>query len=309
MGQTDILLESGTNELEILEFKVGDCTYGINVAKIIEISTERETIPVPNAADFANEIFVLRGEVISVIDLFKVLKAEPEENERKMFITCSFNKIMAAFRVGKVASIHRVSWTDIKKPPRLSNSGQNDDSGILTGIVEIKDPENEDSSKLILILDFEKIVSKISKTESIDARNVDKFKEINTVADKKILVADDSAFLNKMIVSSLNAAGFENVVSFQDGKEAWDYLVANDGANVACVVSDIEMPQMDGIALTKTIKEDSRFKHIPVLLFSSLINEQMALKCKSVGADGQFSKPDIHTLIQALLKILEVGEQ
>ena len=299
----EILLESGTNELEILEFEIGDVVYGVNVAKVVEILSPKPVCPVPNSPDIVEGVFMSRGEVISVVDLFKILNVERKQDEgagkrNNMFITCCFNQTTTAFHVGKVRSIKRISWTDIKEPPKMANvSKSQDTTGMLTGIVEF---ENE----LVLILDFEHIVARINKDMSLDNTGVEKFATNNNVCESHIVVADDSAFLNKMIVDSLGKAGFNNIMSFKNGAEAWDYVRANKDKPIACVVSDIEMPQMDGLALTKRIKDDVELKKIPVLLFSSLINEQMVHKCKSVGADGQFSKPQINTLIEELIQLL-----
>lgn len=305
----DILLESGTNELEILEFEVGNTLYGINVAKVVEVSTPREVREVPNTSDLVEGIFVSRGEVVSVINLFKFLGVDKDEESikdargkvRDMFITCGFNQTITAFHVGKVHSIRRISWSDIKEPPRVANTSKNvGNSGTLTGVVQLDD-------KLILILDFEYIVSSINKESGLDTAPLQKLENKgDNFKDCRIIVADDSAFLNAMIVESLHKVGFKNIVSFKNGLEAWEYVQANGVNSIACVVSDIEMPQMDGLALTKNIKNSSEYKGIPVLLFSSLINEQMIAKCKSVGADGQFSKPQITNLIEELMKILQV---
>lgn len=160
--KTNILLEDGTNELELLEFQVGKNTYGINIAKVVEISTAKETTTVVGTTDFASEIFVLRGKVVRVVDLFKILQTKPEENEREMFITCNFNELTTAFRVGKVDSIHRISWADIKKTPHIANATEAG-QGMLTGVVELKEEISNETSKLILMLDFERILSLVNK--------------------------------------------------------------------------------------------------------------------------------------------------
>jgi two-component system chemotaxis response regulator CheV len=113
-----------------------------------------------------------------------------------------------------------------------------------------------------------------------------------------------------MVVKSLSKVGFKNIISFSNGLDAWEYVSSfknstDDITNhIACVISDIEMPKMDGHALTKRIKDDKVLRRIPVLLFSSLINEQMVAKCKAVGADGQFSKPQIKDLIELSIRLI-----
>lgn len=305
MAQSEILLESGTNEVEILEFEVGNSVYGINIAKVIEITTAQSVTQIPSSGDEVEGVFVSRGVVVPVINLYEVTHEQPTEKERAMFIVCNFNKMTVAFHVGNVRGIQRISWDDIKTPPAIANSGNHRSAGLLTGITEIEE-------HLIMILDFEKIVTEINSSTGLDVENIESLAtSASTLADKHLVVADDSAFLNKMIVDALTKTGFTNIKSFPDGEAAWEYIQSQrdgDGEitdRIACVVSDIEMPKMDGHHLTKRIKSDAVLKKIPVFLFSSLINEQMILKGKSVGADGQFSKPEISDLIDALLKLLK----
>ncbi len=297
-SHTDILLESGTNELEILEFEVGNSVYGINVAKVVEITTAKEITPIPQSSDVVEGIIISRGEVVSVVDLFKVLNSDrdTDPSARDMFITCCFNQITTAFHAGRVRSIRRIFWSDIKEPPRIANTSKSDSIGLLTGIIQTDDG-------LVLILDFEKIVASINReTGIVNSGHRSTSKKIK---DCYIVVADDSVFLNKMIVESLGQAGFTNIDSFKNGAETLDYVMANKGKDIACIVSDIEMPQLDGLALTKRLKSNPDLCNIPIFLFSSLINEQMIAKCKSVGADRYFSKPQIGSLIDELIQLLE----
>ena len=165
-----------------------------------------------------------------------------------------------------------------------------------------------------MILDFESIVAGINKEAGFDTTGLNELKATNSISDKKLVVADDSPFLNKMIVDALEKTGFRNIQSFKNGADAWEYIYSQKNGNgditerIACIVSDIEMPQMDGLHLTKRVKDDDILKNIPVYLFSSLINEQMEAKCRSVGADGQFSKPQITVLIKEILKHLGLEE-
>lgn len=301
--QTDILLESGTNELEILEFEVGNSVYGINIAKVVEITTAQEIREVPASPEVVEGIYNSRGIIISVVDLYKITHNVHKENERAMFIVCNFNQMTIAFHVGNVRGIQRISWSDIKEPPSIT-SGAKNQTGLITGIVQVE-------KQLIMILDFERIISEINADVGLNVTELNTVKPAETkVIDKPIVVVDDSPLLNRMIVESLESCGLHNIKSFKNGAEAWNYIVTQrDGEGkitdrIACVVSDIEMPQMDGHHLTKRIKEDSVLKDIPVYLFSSLINEQMFAKGLSVGADAQFSKPQIAELTVALIEQL-----
>ena len=293
--ETNILLESGTNELEILEFRVGDNYYGMNVAKIKEILTYKKPTPVPNGHPCIEGIFMPRDTIISIIDLAKSLHLPPSKDESKdMFIVTNFNQLHTAFHVHEVVGIHRVSWADIVKPDETINTAG---AGVATGIIKL-------DQKLIIILDFEKIVNDISPETSLRVSDIDKLHDRER-SDVPILIAEDSAFLGKMITDCLQRAGYDNVVMTNNGKEAWDQLqiYKNEGNpldKVQCVITDIEMPQMDGHRLTKLIKEDDTFKCLPVIIFSSLVNEEMRRKGERLGADRQLSKPEIGSLIQCV---------
>ena len=295
-NQTKILLESGTNELEIMEFTVGGELFGINIAKIREIMKAQETKRMPNSHNFVEGIFKQRGEVITVIDLAKCLNIERSENKsHDIFILTHFNKLNFAFRVESVVGIDRVSWEDIKKPDKVIYSGED---SVATAIAEYKD-------RLITILDFEKIIADISPETSITLDRLDELGD-RVESQKKILVAEDSMMLSNLIIGFLHKSGYKNTVKFNNGKEAWNYLTEakNSGLPisnyVSCIVSDIEMPLMDGHRLTKLIKTDDELKHIPVILFSSLISDDLRIKGQEVGADEQITKPEIVELVSII---------
>lgn len=300
-NQTKILLESGTNELEIMEFTVGGELFGINIAKIREIMRAQETKRMPNSHNFVEGIFKQRGEVITVIDLAKCLNIERSENKsHDIFILTHFNKLNFAFRVESVVGIDRVSWEDIKKPDKVISSGED---SVATAIAEYKD-------RLITILDFEKIIADISPETSITLDRLDELGD-RVESQKKILVAEDSMMLSNLIIGFLHKSGYKNTVKFNNGKEAWDYLTEakNSGLPisnyVSCIVSDIEMPLMDGHRLTKLIKTDDELKHIPVILFSSLISDELRIKGQEVGADEQITKPEIVELVNIIDRLIK----
>lgn len=299
-NQTKILLESGTNELEIMEFTVGGELFGINIAKIREIMRAQETKRMPNSHNFVEGIFKQRGEVITVIDLAKCLNIERSENKsHDIFILTHFNKLNFAFRVESVVGIDRVSWEDIKKPDKVIYSGED---SVATAIAEYKD-------RLITILDFEKIIADISPETSITLDRLDELGD-RVESEKKILVAEDSMMLSNLIIGFLHKSGYKNTVKFNNGKEAWDYLTEakNSGLPISnyasCIVSDIEMPLMDGHRLTKLVKSDEKLKDIPVILFSSLISDELRIKGKEVGADEQITKPEIVELVNIIDRLI-----
>lgn len=299
-NQTKILLESGTNELEIMEFTVGGELFGINIAKIREIMRAQETKRMPNSHNFVEGIFKQRGEVITVIDLAKCLNIERSENKsHDIFILTHFNKLNFAFRVESVVGIDRVSWEDIKKPDKVIYSGED---SVATAIAEYKD-------RLITILDFEKIIADISPETSITLDRLDELGD-RVESQKKILVAEDSMMLSNLIIGFLHKSGYKNTVKFNNGKEAWNYLTEAKESGlpisnyVSCIVSDIEMPLMDGHRLTKLIKSDEKLKHIPVILFSSLISDELRIKGQEVGADEQITKPEIVELVNIIDRLI-----
>lgn len=297
--ETGILLESGTNELEILEFKVGNNYYGINVAKINEILPYQTPTPVPNAHLSIEGIFMPRDAVITIIDLAKSLKL-PESTNKKSdkFIVTNFNKLNTGFHVHDVIGIHRVSWKEILKPDATISSEGN---GVATGIIKLED-------KLIIILDFEKIVSEINPETGLKISDIDHL-GARTRNDIPILISEDSALLSKLILECLHKAGYSNVFPTDNGLEAYnklqEYKASNTvDKNVKCIITDIEMPQMDGHRLTKLVKEDEKLKHIPVIIFSSLINDDMRKKGELLGANAQLTKPEIGELVKAIDKLV-----
>lgn len=296
--ETNILMESGTNELEVLEFTVGNNHYGINVAKIKEIVQFNTVTPVPNSHPCVEGIFMPRDLMITVVDLAKVIKAQPSPDMSKdMFIITNFNQLNVAFHVHTVVGIHRVSWADIIKPDSTISTA---DSGIATGIVKI-------NNQLIVILDFERIVSDISPETGLKVSEIDNL-ENRKRNNSHIVIAEDSPLLIKLISDSLSKAGYSNLTLCNNGQEAWDYLNkmkrGDVPGDVKCIITDIEMPLMDGHRLTKLVKSDNDLKSIPIVIFSSLINEQMRAKGESLGADVQLSKPEIGLLVNEIDKLL-----
>ena len=299
--ETGILLESGTNELEILEFRVGSNYYGINVAKIREILPYQVPTPIPNADARIEGIFMPRDEIISIVDLSRVMNLPVAQSTAgDMYIVTNFNNLNTAFHVQGVEGIHRVSWGDIIEPDSTINASG---MGMATGIVRIDD-------RLIIILDFEKIVAEINPETGLKISDVEHMTGRSRV-DSPILIAEDSPLLGKMLLDCLKRAGFVNIDITNNGKECWDKLSAYQeqgilDQKVACVITDIEMPQMDGHHLTKLIKSDEQMMHIPVIIFSSLINDEMRKKGESLGADMQLSKPEIGQLVGAIDQILQI---
>ena len=234
-----ILLESGTNEIEIMKFTIQNEFYGINVAKVKEIMMSQKVKSMPHANPSVEGIFKPRDTLITVINLACYLSGEPvEKGPRDLFIVTNFNKMTVAFRVQGIEGISRISWGDIQKPDKTIANG---DESIATGIAQCDD-------QLVTILDFEKIVAELAPETTIQVSEVDAMGD-RPLNEAPIVIAEDSVLLRKMIDDSLERAGFTNIQNFGNGKEAWDYLASiKDDSDlyekVKLVITDIEMPQI-----------------------------------------------------------------
>ncbi len=300
--ESKILLEIGTNELGLLEFRVGGNSYGINVAKVRELLQCRPVQPMPHAQPCVEGVICPRNELLTVINLAEYLHHPASDRpEQDIFIITAFNQTDIAFHVQQVVGIHWISWEAIEKP---NSAIFGDNEGVVTGIAKLKD-------NLISILDFEKIMVDINPGASVAAdatliRTPDKQDSAHN-----ILVVEDSMMLRKMIQDALQKAGYMNIIMKENGQDAWEYLQGLKSDNgpverqISCVITDIEMPQMDGHHLTKRIKESKTLSKIPVVIFSSLISDEMILKGREVGADDQLSKPQIHLLVDRLREFIK----
>ncbi|MGE4296564.1 MAG: chemotaxis protein [Desulfovibrionaceae bacterium] len=306
MAQTNILLESGTNELEIVEFYLDEVMpggetytgyYGVNVAKVLEIIRMPKVTEMPqHSAPSVLGSFNLRNKVVPLIDLSRWLGKPKNKRDDSKVIVTEFNSVINAFEVSGVNRIHRLSWEQIEQPSRQVMSFSKDS---VTGVVKM-------DNRVIFILDMEKIIGDLNPKLALREVVEYDFSETDAAdVPLKALIADDSNTIRRMIQTSLEKANFE-VTATINGQEAWDTLLnykamaAETGAELSdylqLIVSDIEMPAMDGHTLTKRIKDDPVFKRIPVILFSSLITESLRHKGQQVGANDQVSKPDMHEL-------------
>jgi two-component system, chemotaxis family, chemotaxis protein CheV len=298
MNDNSILLESGTNELEIVEFGIGDNKFAINVMKVKEILNPVPVVGIPHAHPFVEGIMELRGEVLPVIDVSAALGLSQSVNPKlDKFIVAEFNQQKTVFHVHTVSQIHRISWSQIEKPSEMY---QGTESQVI-GVIKL-------GGQMILFLDFEKILLEINPDSGIKMSDVKKLGPRER-SNKKIVVAEDSSMLRKMLHDTLSEAGFQYLEFFENGQDAIKYLehlAENEedfSQKVQLVITDIEMPQMDGHHLTKRIKEHPVLTKLPVIIFSSLITNDLRHKGMVVGADAQISKPEISELV---LKIDEL---
>jgi two-component system chemotaxis response regulator CheV len=293
--KSHILLESGTNELEIVEFLIANNRFAINVLKVREIVNPIPITKIPHSHPYIEGIIELRGEVLPVVDLAKVLRFPPSEHpERDKFIVAEFNQLKVVFHVHNVTRIHRISWKQIEKPSQIYQGLEAE----IIGVVKLE-------GQMILLLDFEKIIADINPDLGVNAQQMKKLGNRER-SQKKIVIAEDSPLLRRLLQDTLAEAGYVLVELFENGEEALRYLqsIVDTGKDIAdevqLVITDIEMPQMDGHHLTKRIREDDKLKKLPVIIFSSLITDDLRHKGEKVGATAQVSKPEIGELVNMI---------
>ncbi|MDQ0217272.1 chemotaxis signal transduction protein CheV [Peribacillus cavernae] len=291
----EILLESGTNELEIVEFAIGANKFGINVIKVKEIINPVPVTLVPHAHHTIEGIIELRGEVLPVVNMAEALKFPPSENPSEdKFIVTEFNKQKVVFHVHYVTQIRRISWSQIEKPSGMYQGIDNQIIGVIKW-----------DGEMILLLDFEKMIVEINPESGINIQQVKKLGKRER-SNKRIVVAEDSPLLRKLLHDTLEEAGFQNLEFFENGRDTLQYLegllaIGKDIASeVQLVITDVEMPQMDGHYLTRKVKAHAGLGRLPVIIFSSLITEDLRHKGQVVGADAQVSKPEIADLIKEI---------
>jgi two-component system chemotaxis response regulator CheV len=257
-----------------------------------EIINPVPVIPVPHSHRNIEGIIELRGEVLPVVDVASSLNMPASESpQQDKFIVTEFNQQKIVFHVHNVSKIHRISWNQIEKPSEMY---QGQESQII-GIIKLED-------EMVLLLDFEKMVTEINPDSGISIQKVQKLGKRER-SDKKLLIAEDSPLLRKLLNDTLNEAGFCQIEFFENGYDAYRYLhsLAESGRDVTkevqIMITDIEMPQMDGHHLTKKVKDHPVLAKIPVIIFSSLITEDLRHKGQMVGANAQVSKPEIAELV------------
>lgn len=291
------IMKSGSNEIDIMEFKIGEVTYGINVLKVKELVEASTCTPLPNSHPFIMGVSELRGTVLPVVDLPKVLGlSEHKFKGVPKWVITEMNQQVTAFLVDDVLGIKRVTWEDIVTPTNITY----DKNSQIVGILNLED-------KIIFLLDFERILTEINPSTGINEERISGIEYNEERKNKHILIAEDSPFLVQLIQESLQKSGYLNLTIKSNGKEVVEYLehaVNAKGKNalseIYCLITDIEMPKMDGLSLTKWVKTHPILNPLPVVIFSSLITNDLRHKGESVGANAQVSKPEIESLVKIL---------
>ncbi len=320
----EILLDAGTNELEVLVFGMGGGHFGVNVAKVREVMRPVRTIPCPGQHASVIGMVNIRGAVLPVIDLGKHLgltgSGASAEVELKSVATASadgdgvgregrviiteFNGHRCGFLVESVEQIYRMSWQKVRPAPDLSGlaATQGDGASVAsstTGIIEIKD-------RLVLMVDFESVADAILMEERLRVEEVPNPLGVDRKAHR-VVMAEDSPFMRAIITKIFRLSGYAKIEMYADGQAAWE-AIERGGERVSAVVSDIEMPRMDGLHLTKRIKGHGATKDVPVILFSSLVSDDNKKKGEQVGADVQIPKPELHEMVRLVDRVIK-GER
>ncbi|NDP47812.1 MAG: chemotaxis protein CheV [Sulfuriferula multivorans] len=303
---------TSSNKLELLLFRLGhdallDRTelFGINVFKV------REIIPMPTITAVAGSppnmmgVVDLRGQILPVINLSAVVGCNPKSGLNILLIT-EYARSTQAFAVESVEDIVRLDWGQV-----LSAEG-NASSGMVTSIARLK---NDGNDLLAQVLDVETILRQVMPSNELEIDPERIGPKVPLKAGTVILAADDSLVARTMIEDGLTAMGLPYIIC-KTGKEAWDQLQAISDKEeaegrtihdkIALVLTDLEMPEMDGFTLTRNIKQDPRFSAIPVVIHSSLTGSANEAHVKKVGADAYVAKFVAEDLANALRKALKV---
>ena len=303
---------AGANRLEILLFSLGkDSTtgreevFGLNVFKIREVMHVPNVTSAPDMPPGVKGMVSLRGQMIPVVDLGHFCNMSVEK-EPKVLIVTEFNRSTQGFLVDSVEQILRMDWSEIKVPPAMM---ANQLGGLVTAVTELPD------DRIVMVLDIEKV---LAETEQSDDE-ASKFEGVeNLNSDATILFADDSSVARNQIAKTLDTLGIKHM-SAKNGEEAWARLeeIAERAKAmnipvfdlIQLVLTDIEMPGMDGYVLTRKIKEDKRFTGIPVVMHSSLSADANITIGKSVGVDAYVPKFDPRELAKTLAPFIKMKTQ
>lgn len=300
MNDKGILLETGTNEVEVLELLVGGLSYGVNVLKVKQIVSydPKSLTKIYGLNPSVKGMFLFRDQSVPLIDLAAYFGHEKVKTTDLVAVICEFNRSVYGFLVEGLTKIYRISWDQIQSPTYLVQKVQ----AMITGIVPIEGRE-------IMIMDLESIVG-----ETIGRRRRPVEAPVGgdgfDPADMRLIIADDSALVRQQVSNILKEAGFKGVVVCVNGQEALDKILdVEDNApdpNFDLLITDIEMPLLDGLTLCKKVK--GRFPSLKVMVLSSLITEQMIAKCNAVNADAHVSKAEPETLIEKIQELLPLAQ-
>lgn len=302
MNEQGILLRSGTNEMELLTVQVNDQSFGINVAKVQSIQQfdPAAITRLPEDESGVLGMLLYRDLTIPVLNLAEILGIDESgadgEKEREIIVVTEFNNTITGFKVQGVKRIHRLSWTQLIPMDQMFEGNSH-----FTGSVELDGVQ-------VLILDLEHILSSVFPDLVIEDVTDDVVEKQSVIPRDglEIIFAEDSPTMRKGVIRALKKAGFAKISDFINGEKALNYINKQykngrkGGIKHVVLISDIEMPRLDGLTLCRHIKQDPDLKDIFVVMFSSLINSQMIAKCEKVNADNYVTKPETNQLIEIL---------
>jgi len=301
---------AGTNKMEILLFSLGreqgvehEEIFGINVFKVREVMHKPKITKAPDMPNSVEGMVSLRGITIPVINLAKYcgIMVEGDSSPSIMIIT-EYNKNVQGFLVESVDNIERLNWDDVKAPPPMMDSQR---GGLVTAVTEI------DDKGLVMIMDVEKILAET--TRFYDEETV--FQGMPTIDNKDVVIlyADDSGVARKQVADTINKLGVTGISAI-NGRDAWNRLQAmadqavEEGKplknSLNLVLTDVEMPEMDGYVLTQNIKSDPRFEGIPVIMHSSLSSDTNMSMGEKVGADAYVAKFQPTDLARTIIELI-----
>ena len=301
---------TSNNQFELMLFRLGQAPYserrelfGINVFKVREIMVMPTITAMFNAPPHVLGVANIRGQIIPVIDLPAVVGCTPTRGHTILMVT-EYARTTQAFAVEEVDEIVRLDWSRV-----LAAEGNGGD--LVTSIAKIDG--DADTSRLVQVLDVEQILRNVMPPAREDVTAEDVGDAIRLPSGSIILAADDSPVARMMIEQGLTAMGVQYIMT-KTGQEAWERLHAIETEaqaggktaqdKVALVLTDLEMPVMDGFTLTRNIKQDPRFKSIPVVIHSSLTGATNEAHVQSVGADAYVAKFEASELAGALRKVI-----
>ncbi|MCL1036474.1 chemotaxis protein CheV [Shewanella submarina] len=291
----------GQNRLELLLFKLnGRQRFGINVFKVKEVLQCPPLTNLPKLSSFIRGIAQIRGQTLSVIDLSAATGGKPIEDVSDCFIIISeYNRSVQGFLVKGVERIINTNWEEVMPPPDGTGKGS-----YLTAVTEIE-------GELVEILDVEKILDQISPVKTELSEEAQEQLTLEEDKNYHIMVIDDSAVARKQIIRSLTSLGLE-IDTAKDGRDALNMLLefAEDHENLAdeipLIISDIEMPEMDGYTLTSEIRANPKLKDIKVVLHTSLSGVFNQAMVEKVGADdfiAKFNPDELATTVNKHLSL------
>ncbi len=295
-----VITEVGTNEWQVVVFFLGDQTFAINVDKTREILRWPGCRTIPESHPSMIGITSVRGEVLPLLDLRVHLRIEPKVPlDSSKVVIAEFNEIKLGFVVDAVERIYRINSEELDSTLTGTFLGE-----YVLYVIK-RDARN------VLLLDYEAIVQMVnpvlSQRYAIDVeKTAEMASHLGNLDRFRILVAEDSPLIRKQIADVLGQGGFHNLVLTGDGKEAWDKL-NTPGEHFDLLITDVEMPRLDGLALTRRVKEHPEFKKVPIVVFSSIMAQDIKVKAASVGAEAQITKPEIPDMLEHIIRLLPAG--